>query len=130
MDGILKQRGAAFVAGVFMVALAVQPAAAAGDAAKGADVFKKCVMCHTADKGGPNKIGPNLFGVVGRAAGSAANYSYSSAMKNSGLTWTADVLMDYLASPQKTVPGTKMTFAGISDATQRADVVAYLATLK
>ena len=131
MDGFLTRYRAALGVGALVVLCAIQPAQAAGDATKGADMFKKkCVICHTAEKDAPNKIGPNLFGVVGRAAGTVSNYSYSTAMKNSGLTWTPDVLIDYLAGPQKKVPGAKMTFAGIADEGQRADVVVYLGTLK
>ncbi len=103
---------------------------AAGDAAKGADVFKRCTICHNADKDGPNRIGPNLFGVVGRAAGTVSGYSYSTAMKASGVTWTEANLTDYLTDPKKKVPANKMSFAGISDASQLADLIAYLNTLK
>ena len=102
----------------------------AGDAAKGADVFKRCTICHNADKDGPNRIGPNLFGVVGRAAGSVSGYSYSTAMKASGLTWTDANLAEYLASPKTKVPGNRMSFGGVSDAGQLADLVAYLKSLK
>lgn len=103
---------------------------AAGDAAKGADVFKRCAICHNAQSGAGNKIGPNLFGVVGRPAGTFAGYSYSTAMKNSGLTWTAENLADYVTDPKKKVPGNKMSYAGLSDAAQVADLIAYLSTLK
>lgn len=109
----------------------VTSASAAGDAAKGGTFFKgRCAQCHTADKGGPNKIGPNLFGVFGRRAGLAANYSYSGAMKNSGIVWTADKLAVYLKNPRLAVPGTKMTYAGIARDEDNANIVAYLATLK
>ena len=103
---------------------------AAGDAAKGADVYKRCAICHNAENGGGNRIGPNLFGVVGRPAGSVAGYSYSSAMKNSGITWTNDVLAEYVTNPKKKVPGDKMSFPGLSDTNQIADLIAYLDTLK
>jgi len=103
---------------------------AAGDATKGADVFKRCMICHNAENGGGNRIGPNLFGVAGRLAGSVSGYSYSTAMKASGLTWTDADLTEYLTSPKTKVPGNKMSFGGISDATQLADLIAYLKTLK
>jgi cytochrome c len=109
---------------------AALPARAGGDAAKGADVSKKCVVCHTFEKGGVNKIGPNLFAIVGRAAGTAPGYNYSTAMKDSGLTWTHENLAEYLANPKKKVPGDKMSFAGISNPDQIADLIAYLDTLK
>ena len=110
--------------------LAAPGAQAAGDAAKGADLFKRCMVCHSADKGGPNRVGPNLFGVVGRKAGTAAGYSYSTPMKNSGIVWSEDVLGKYLTNPSAMVPGTKMPFGGFNDPSQAQDVAAYLATLK
>ena len=104
---------------------------AAGDAAKGGTFFKgRCAVCHTTESGGANKIGPNLFGVFGRRAGAAATYSYSGAMKNSGIVWTADKLAAYLKNPRQVVPGTKMTYAGIVRDEDNANVIAYLATLK
>lgn len=100
------------------------------DAAAGQKEFKgQCATCHAVTPG-TNKIGPSLSGVVGRPAASVAGYSYSAAMKKSGLTWSATELDTYLAAPKATVPGTKMTYAGVKDATKRSDVVAYLATLK
>jgi cytochrome c2 len=116
------------------VALVVIPiltgaAQAAGDAARGADIFKQnCSMCHSPEPG-QNLVGPSLFSVVGRAAGSIANFSYSSAMKGSGITWTADRLMAYLKAPRKYIPGVKMMFPGLSDEQDREHVVAFLATL-
>jgi len=104
--------------------------AQAGDAAKGKAVFQRCAICHRVDKGGGNGLGPNLFGIAGRKAGTVAGFSYSAAMKNSGIVWTADKLQAYVAHPAQLVPGNRMAFAGIVDAGQRADVVAYLATLK
>lgn len=98
-----------------------------GDATKGAAVFVQCKTCHDV---AVNKIGPHLQGVVGRKAGSIADFTYSAANKNSGITWTPEKLFQYLEKPQRVVPGTKMTFAGISDPQKRADVIAYLETLK
>ncbi len=112
------------------VGLIASSAQAAGDATKGKDLFSRCMVCHTADKGGPNRVGPNLFGVVGRKAGTLAGYSYSAAMKSSNITWSEDVLAKYLLAPSKMVPGTKMPFGGFTDPNQAADVAAYLATLK
>ncbi|HEX2593934.1 MAG TPA: cytochrome c family protein [Rhizomicrobium sp.] len=106
------------------------PANAAGDAANGKTVFSRCSICHNAAKGAGNKIGPNLFGVVGRKAGTLAGFNYSAAMKGFGKTWTPQLLDTYLTHPGMTVPGTKMSFAGLSNVSQRADVVAYLQTLK
>ena len=103
---------------------------AAGDAAKGKVDFQRCAICHRAEKDGGNGLGPNLFGVVGRKAGTAADFAYSPAMKNSGITWTQDKLAAYVTHPAQVVPGNRMAFAGINNAGQVSDVVAYLATLK
>ena len=99
-----------------------------GDATRGAQVFNQCKACH-AIVPGQNGIGPSLHGVVGREAGSVAGYAYSPANKNSHLTWDADTLFTYLESPMRALPGTKMTFA-LRDAQQRADVIAYLQTVR
>jgi len=113
-----------------MSLVVVASSAQAGDPAKGKTVFQRCAICHRVDQNGGNGLGPNLFGIVGRKAGTAANFNYSAAMKNSGITWTTDKLTAYVEHPSAVVPGNKMAFAGISDAGQRGDVVAYLATLK
>jgi cytochrome c len=102
----------------------------AGDVAKGKVVFQRCAICHRVDKGGGNGLGPNLFGIVGRKAGTVAGFSYSAAMKNSGIVWSASKLIAYVAHPAQVVPGNRMAFAGVIDPGQQADVVAYLATLK
>ena len=103
--------------------------AIAADVEAGKVAFKKCALCHTTEPG-KNKIGPSLFGVVGRKAGSVDNFSYSEAMKNFDHTWDAETLDTYLADPRAVVPGTKMIFPGIKDKTEREDVIAYLETLK
>jgi cytochrome c len=105
-------------------------AQAAGDAKAGADVFKRCAVCHTNDKGGGDGLGPNLFGVYGRKAASRPGFSYSAPLKKSGLVWNDTNLTKWVAGPPRVVPGTKMSFAGLSSKKQQADVVAYLATLK
>lgn len=102
----------------------------AADAAKGKQVFARCAICHKAEKNAGNAIGPNLFSVVGRKAGTAPAFSYSSAMKNAGFVWTPEKLNEYVAHPAQVVPGNRMAFAGVSDAEQRADLIAYLASLK
>ncbi len=111
------------------VATLSAPAMAAGDAAKGAIVFNQCKTCHVVDKG-VNRVGPSLYGVVGRKAGTVAGYTYSKANKESGLIWTAAQLDPYLAAPQKVVKGTKMAFAGLKKPEDRANVIAFLATKK
>lgn len=116
--------------GVVGAALMLISQAQADDATHGAQVFQRCAICHSNTKGAPAKIGPNLFGVVGRKAGSEPNFSYSSAMKNSGITWTPEKLESYVEHPQQVVPGNRMAFAGISSEKDADDLVAYLKTLK
>jgi cytochrome c len=113
-----------------LLTLAIPSANATGDAARGRALFVQCAACHTAQKGAQNRVGPNLFGVVGRKAGTLPGYSYSSAMMKSGIVWGPNTLPRYLMGPSKVVPGTKMTFAGFSNQQQANDVAAYLATLK
>lgn len=105
-------------------ALAAAPASAAGDAAKGEKVFRKCKACHAVD--GKNKVGPHLDGVFGRAAGTVEGFNYSQAMKDSGITWDAESLAKYLENPKDFVKGTKMIFAGLKKEDERNDVIAYL----
>ncbi len=111
------------------MALTSGAAMAAGDAAKGKKVFKKCKACHSI-KAGKKKVGPSMFGVVGRKAGTAQGYRFSKAMKGSGLTWDEATLDKFLKKPKKVVKKTKMGFAGLKKDNQRADVIAYLKTLK
>lgn len=99
-----------------------------GDAASGKTVFLQCQTCHAVEAG-VNKIGPSLAGIVGRAAGTVAGYTYTPANRDSGITWSQEKLFQYLENPQRVVPGTKMAFAGIPDEQKRADVIAYLNTL-
>ena len=100
---------------------------ASADPAKGADVFKKCAACHNANKGGPNALGPNLWGVLGEGIGVGANgFPFSDALKSKGGAWEWQSLSDWLKSPKAFAPGTKMTFAGLSKPEDRANVIAYL----
>ena len=103
---------------------------AAQDAAAGQKAFRvHCAVCHAA-LAGRKGIGPSLFGVVGRTAGTEPGYNYSQANEKSGLVWDAATLDRYLKAPQQVVPGTKMTYTGLKDDAQRAALIAYLATLK
>lgn len=110
------------------------PAAPAAEATTAAadgkpSTFAQCAVCHSIEPG-KNGIGPSLAGAFGRKAGAEAGYTYSAALKDSGLTWDDATLDQWLAAPMKMVPGTKMTFAGMSDAAKRQEMIAYLKTLK
>jgi cytochrome c len=106
-------------------------AIAAGNPKKGADVFaEECGDCHSA-KEGKSKKGPPLHGVVGRKAGSVGDFAgYSEPMKQSGIVWTEERIDAYIAAPKKVVPGGKMKYDGLPDAASRADVIAYVMSLK
>ena len=107
---------------------AIHPAAA-DDVEAGKAAFKKCALCHTTEAG-KNKVGPSLFGVVGRKSASLDGYNYSEAMKKFDHTWDPQTLDAYLADPRAVVPGTKMIYPGIKDKVERDDVIAYIETLK
>ena len=96
---------------------------------KGAAAAKKCTACHTFEKGGPNRVGPNLWGVVNRPKASEAGFTYSDAIKSKGGNWTIDDLSAFLTNPRTFAPGTKMTFVGLPKGSERADVIAYLNSL-
>src|SRR3546814_770235 len=100
--------------------------AVAPTAAMGEQFFRRCVACHTVEKGGPHGIGPNLHGVVGAPVASKPGFSYSGAMKAKGGVWDEAALDAYLKAPMKDVPGTRMAFAGVSDATDRKALILYL----
>jgi cytochrome c len=103
-------------------------AASAQDLAAGEQSFKKCLPCHSVGDGAKNKVGPELNGLDGRKSGTAADYNYTDANKNSGITWDEATLKVYLKDPKAKVPGTKMTFPGLSSDTDIDNVIAYLKT--
>jgi cytochrome c len=114
---------------IALAILAAAPALAA-DAANGEKQFKmKCGLCHTVEPG-KNKIGPSLAGIVGRPSGSIEGFKYSPANKAAGLTWDVATLDKYLVDPKAMVKGTTMTFPGVKNDGERADIIAYLETLK
>lgn len=120
--------GAALIAGIAMGAGAAQ----AADATAGKDVFKQCMACHTTEQG-KNKVGPSLFGVVGRPAASIDGFKYSKPMQEKaagGLVWNADNLKAYITAPKEVVPGGTMAFAGIKDAAKVDDLIAFLGEQK
>lgn len=101
------------------------PAQAAGDPVRGAEVFRKCVSCHTVESGGRNRVGPRLHGVFGRRAGAVEGFRYSEALRASGLVWDETTLDAYLKDSEGFVPGTRM-YGGLTLDQDRADVIAYL----
>jgi cytochrome c len=113
------------------VALMNGSAAFAQDAKRGQKLFDECAACHSPDRAAKDTVGPSLHGVVGRKAGEGTEFRYSPAMKRSGITWNADTLNNFIADPQKLVPGNRMPYSGLPEAKDRADLLAYLqATMK
>src|SRR3546814_8361221 len=94
---------------------------ASADEAAGEQVFKKCAACHIANQGGPNGLGPNLLGTMGKPVAHVAGFAYSDALKSHGGTWDWETMSQWLKSPRDFAPGTKMTFAGLSKPEDRAD---------
>ena len=99
---------------------------ASTSAANGAKVFNKCLACHSIGKGGPNKIGPNIFGVLNRKAGSVSGYKYSKAMVAFGKSWSVEEMDGFLTKPRDWVKNTKMSFVGLKNAKDRAAVILYM----
>jgi cytochrome c len=112
-------------AAVALLLLFVSASADAADAARGAEVFRKCATCHTLEANGRNRVGPRLAGVFGRTAGSVADFRYTDALRNSGIVWDDASLDAYLKDSEAFVPGTKM-YGGLTLDADRADLIAYL----
>lgn len=112
-----------------LAALAGAAAAQEADLAAGEKVFRKCAACHSLDPSGKSKIGPDLYGVVGRTTGTLEGFAFSDAMKKAGEeghVWTVEELDLYLANPKAALPGNKMTFVGLKKPEERANVIAYI----
>ncbi|WP_291852770.1 cytochrome c family protein [Bradyrhizobium sp.] len=107
--------------------MAATSAALAQDVAAGKTSFNKCLACHAVGEGAKNKVGPALNGLEGRKSGTVEGYSYSEANKNSGITWSKDVFLDYIKDPKAKIPGTKMIFAGIKNEKEAGDLWAFIA---
>lgn len=113
-------------AGITAVLAAIaSPAQAEGDAAAGKKVYNKCKACHALEEG-KNRVGPSLYNIVGRTAGSIEGFKYSKAMKESGLTWDEETLAKFLTKPKALVPGTRMAFPGLRKEADLENVIAYL----
>jgi cytochrome c len=120
-------RSALFAA--LTAALALPALAQEGDATKGEKVFKKCAACHTITPDGKSKVGPDLYGVIGRTTGTLEGFDYSAVMTKAGEdghVWTEEEISKYLENPKAMFPGTKMTFVGLKKPEERADVIAYI----
>jgi cytochrome c len=112
---------------VVIASSATASAALAQDVAAGKTSFNKCLACHAVGDGAKNKVGPQLNGLDGRKAGTAPDYSYSDANKNSGLIWSEAIFKEYIKDPKAKIPGTKMVFAGIKTENEINDLWAFLA---
>src|SRR5712672_4252328 len=115
-----------FGALVAIAVTAIASAAPAQDVAAGKTSFNKCLACHAIGEGAKNKVGPVLNGLDGRKSGTAADYSYSDANKNSGITWNKEQFLDYIKDPKAQIPGTKMLFPGIKNEKEANDLWSFL----
>ena len=114
---------------IFEVLPEITPMLASADMAKGEKLFKKCASCHTFNKGGENKVGPAMWGIVNRTKASSEGFAYSGALANFGGDWSVEELNKFLLKPKKYVPGTKMNFNGLKKDQDRADLIKWLSGL-
>jgi cytochrome c len=125
----IREKGTMSMLRVFTVVvaaiLAASAAHAGGDATRGEKRFEECASCHSV-AAGQNGVGPSLHDIVGRKAASLDDFRYSTAMRRSSITWTSQMLDTFIADPQKLVPANRMPYAGLTDADERADLIAYL----
>lgn len=112
-----------------VAAVSIDQLLAVADVAKGQKTFKKCGACHTTDQGGKNKVGPNLWNIVGRGVAAVEGFNYSDAMASRGGSWSIAALNEFLANPKGNVPGTKMSFRGVKKDRDRANVLLFLQSL-
>jgi cytochrome c len=126
VEGVKPAAAPAEGASAAAAAPAFEVVLAQASATRGEAVFKKCATCHTNDKGGPNKVGPNLYGIVGNKVGVHPGFSYSDGVAKHGGNWSFADLDKWLTSPKDFIAGTKMSFAGLAKDTDRADVILYL----
>jgi cytochrome c len=130
MDRLLVRIAQVLAVGALSIALSIGAANAQTDSAAGQAAFRSnCAVCHMAVSNGHTLIGPNLFGVVGRHAASTPGFAYSPAMQHSGITWTTSEIATFIQAPSRTVPGTRMTFAGVHNPQQADAIAAYLSAL-
>lgn len=120
----------ATVASAAAAAEPIQDLLASADPAQGEKISKMCSSCHTFGAGEPNRVGPNLHGIIGKSLASVSGFAYSDALKKKGGAWDKDHLNAFLWSPQKTIPGTKMSFAGLKKPEDRAALIKWLSTQK
>jgi cytochrome c len=122
MGDVLRAAGLAFALALVM---ATRPSDAGGDAGRGQRFYEECIACHSLERG-VHGIGPSLHGVFNRVAGELSDYRYSPALKRSGIVWTADTLDAFIADSQQFLPANRMPYAGMPNAADRADLIAYL----
>jgi cytochrome c len=127
---MMRSRLAFLLAALAAAGMTVVSADAAGDAEAGARAFQPCGACHTVSPGGAAVVGPNLWGVVGRAVAAAPGFDYSPELRSIGGAWTAEQLDRFLANPAAFAPGTRMGYVGVADPAERTALIAYLSTLR